>query len=203
MHHLPHIFSDTLRPERPDCPVLIPSSFSAARDRVISQDIYSYEPCGLPTGNFMPAESAQIRLMTASPVTLRACIPTPDQITPEQAYFYKKTLFHTPFLSRGRAVTLIEYRDAKIVFEVDDWFSMLPQAVQRYLLPLQSKYAKWYEENVRKAVRYQPVTEELTPPVTPPRTYAVEQNVVQDTPSPVQKPGRSRGRGTWPLRKSQ
>ena len=67
MHHLPHIFFDMLRPERPDCPVLIPSSFSTSRDRVISQDIYSYEPCGLPTGNFMPAESAQIRLMTASP----------------------------------------------------------------------------------------------------------------------------------------
>ena len=50
MHHLPHIFFDTLRPERPDCPVLIPSSFSAARDRIISMDIYSYEPCGLPTG---------------------------------------------------------------------------------------------------------------------------------------------------------
>ena len=56
MHHLPHIFFDTLRPERPDCPVLIPSSFAKMRDRVISQDIYSYEPCGLPTGNFMPAE---------------------------------------------------------------------------------------------------------------------------------------------------
>ena len=52
-------------------------------------------------------------------------------------------------LSRGRAVMLLEYRDAKIVFEVDDWFHQLPQAVQRYLLPLQSKYAKWYEENVR------------------------------------------------------
>ena len=102
----------------------------------------------------MPAEKAQIRLMTASPITLRACIPAPDQVTPEQAYFkdlnfYKKTLFHTPFLSRGRAVTLLEYRDAKIVFEVDDWFNQLPQAVQRYLLPLQSMYAKWYDENVR------------------------------------------------------
>ena len=43
--------------------------FSVAR--IISQDIYSYEPCGLPTGDFMPAERAQIRLMTASPVTLR------------------------------------------------------------------------------------------------------------------------------------
>ena len=154
MHHLPQIFFDTLRPERPDCPVLILSSFSRSRDRVISMDIYSYEPCGLPTGNFMPAEQAQMRLMTASPITLRACIPAPDQVTPEQAYFkdldfYKKTLFHTPFLSRGRAVTLLEYRDAKIVFEVDDWFNLLPQAVQRYLLPLQSMYAKWYDQNVR------------------------------------------------------
>ena len=154
MHHLPQIFFDTLRPERPDCPVLIPSSFSRSRDKFICQDMYSYEPCGLPTGNFMPAEQAQIRLMTASPITLRACIPAPDQVTPERAYFkdldfYKKTLFHTTFLSRGRAVTLLEYRDAKIVFEVDDWFSLLPQAVQRYLLPLQSMYAKWYDQNVR------------------------------------------------------
>ena len=106
----------------------------------------------------MPAEKVQIRLMTASPITLRACIPAPDKVTPEQAYFkdlnfYKKTLFHTPFLSRGRAVTLLEYRDAKIVFEVDDWFNQLPQAVQRYLLPLQSKYAKWYEENVRHLIQ--------------------------------------------------
>ena len=154
MHHCPHIFFDTLRPERPDCPVLIPSNFSVARDRIISQDNYSYEPCGLPTGNFMPQERAQICLMTASPVTLRACIPAPDQVTPEQAYFrdlnfYKQTLFHTPFLSRGRAVTLLEYRDAQIIFEVDDWFHTLPGAVQHYLLPLQSKYIKWYNENVR------------------------------------------------------
>ena len=84
MHHLPHVFFDTLRPERPDCPVLVPSSFTRSRDRVINMDIYSYEPCGLPTGNFMPAEKAQIRLMTASPITLRACIPAPDQVTPER-----------------------------------------------------------------------------------------------------------------------
>ena len=48
MHHLPHIFFDTLRPERPDCPVLIPSTFSVARDRLISQDIYSYETMWSP-----------------------------------------------------------------------------------------------------------------------------------------------------------
>ena len=139
MHHLPHIFFDTLRPERPDCPVLVPSSFSRSRDRIINMDIYSYEPCRLPTGNFMPAEKSQIRLMTASPITLRACIPAPDQVTPQQVYFkdldfYKQTLFHTPFLSRGRAVTLLEYRDAKIVFEVDDWFNLLPQGVPSSLI---------------------------------------------------------------------
>ena len=155
MHHLPQVFFDTLRPERPDCPVLVPSSFSRLRNKIINLDIYSYEPCGLPTGDFMPAKKSQIRLMTASPITLRACIPAPDQVTPEQAYFkdldfYKQTLFHTPFLSRGRAVTLVEiYRDAKTVLEVDDWFNLLPQAVQRYLLPLQSKYAKWYCDHVR------------------------------------------------------
>ena len=154
MHHLPHVFYDTLRPERPDCPVLVPSSFTRSRDRLISLDIYCYEPCGLPTGDFMPAEKSQIRLMTASPITLRACIPAPDQVTPERAYykdlnFYKQTLFHTPFLSRGRAVTLLEYRNAEIVFEVDNWFSQLPQGVQRYLLPLQSAYAKWYNDHVR------------------------------------------------------
>ena len=82
----------------------------------------------------MPAEHAQIRLMTASPVTLRVCIPAPDQVRTS----IKKTLFHTPFLSRRRAVTLLEYRDAQVVFEVDDWFNTLPAAVQRYLLPLQS-----------------------------------------------------------------
>ena len=154
MHHLPHVFFDTLRPERPDCPVLVPSSFTRSRDRLISLDLYCYEPCGLPTGDFMPAEQSQIRLMTASPITLRACIPAPDQVTPERAYykdlnFYKQTLFHTPFLSRGRAVTLLEYRNAEIVFEVDNWFSQLPQGVQRYLLPLQSAYAKWYNDHVR------------------------------------------------------
>ena len=102
----------------------------------------------------MPAEQAQIRLMTASPVTLRALIPAPDQVTPENSYyrdlnFYKKTLFHTPFLSRGRAVTSQEYKDAQVQLEVDQWFRTLPMAVQKYLLQLQSAYQKWYNENVR------------------------------------------------------
>ena len=154
MHHLPQICFDTLRPERPECPVLIPNTFSVARDRLIAQDLYSYSPCGLPTGDFMPDEQAQIRLMTASPVTLRALIPAPDQVTPEQAYFsdlnfYKKTLFHTPFLSRVRAITLNEYKSVQVLLEVDAWFNTLPSAVQRYLLPLQSQYTKWFNENVR------------------------------------------------------
>ena len=49
----------------------------------------------------------------------------------------------------------------------------------------------------RMAVRYHPVIEEITPPITPPRAQAVEKKTVQDTPSPAQKPGRSRGCGTW------
>ena len=53
----------------------------------------------------------------------------------------------------------------------------------------------------RMALRYHPVTEEVTPPITPPRAQAMEVNTATDsvpeTPSPVQKPGRSRGRGTW------
>ena len=53
----------------------------------------------------------------------------------------------------------------------------------------------------RVALQYLPVTEEVTPPITPPRaqprTPDPEIVVVPDTPSPVTKPGRSRGRGTW------
>ena len=53
----------------------------------------------------------------------------------------------------------------------------------------------------RMALRYHPVTEEITPPLTPPRAQAMEVNTatetVPETPSPVHKPGRSRGCGTW------
>ena len=104
---------------------------------------------------FRPVISCQLnRHRLASPVTLRALIPAPDQVTPEQAYysdlnFHKKTLFHTPFLSRGRAITLNEYKSAQILLEVDAWFNTLPSAVQRYLLPLQSQYVKWFNETVR------------------------------------------------------
>ena len=107
MHHLPHIFFDTLRPERPDCPVLIPSSFSTS---VISQDLYSYESCGLPTGNFMPAESAQIRLMTASPITLRACIPASSHasrgILQGLRFLQEDAVPHAFSLARTRSDTL-------------------------------------------------------------------------------------------------
>ena len=44
MHHLPHVFFDTLRPERPDCLVLVPSSFTKSRDRVINMDISFRKP---------------------------------------------------------------------------------------------------------------------------------------------------------------
>ena len=39
--------------------------------------------------------------------------------------------------------------------------------------------------------------EEVTPPETPPHAQAMEEIIVPETPSPIQKPGRSRGRGSW------
>ena len=48
----------------------------------------------------------------------------------------------------------------------------------------------------RMTLRYHPVIEDVTPPITPPRAHAVV-DIAEDTPLPIQKPGRSRGRGTW------
>ena len=54
----------------------------------------------------------------------------------------------------------------------------------------------------RMALCYQPVTETVTPPISPARTHAVDRQIDPDTPSPIQKPGRSRvaARGA-PLRR--
>ena len=49
----------------------------------------------------------------------------------------------------------------------------------------------------RMAIRYHPVTETITPPISPARAHAVDLKIDQETPSPIQKPGRSRGRGMW------
>ena len=45
----------------------------------------------------------------------------------------------------------------------------------------------------RMAIRYQPVTETITPPISPALAHAVDLKIDQETPSPIQKPGRSRG----------
>ena len=44
----------------------------------------------------------------------------------------------------------------------------------------------------RMAIRYQPVTETITPPISPARAHAVDRKMDPDTPSPIQKAGRSR-----------
>ena len=41
------------------------------------------------------------------------------------------------------------------------------------------------------------MTETVTPPISPARAHAVDRQMDPDTPSPIQKSGRSRGRGTW------
>ena len=43
------------------------------------------------------------------------------------------------------------------------------------------------------AQRYMPVTENVTPPISPTHAYAMD----PETPPPTQRPGRSRGRGKW------
>ena len=47
------------------------------------------------------------------------------------------------------------------------------------------------------AICYQPVTETITPPISSACAHAVDRKLDQDTPSPIQKAGRSRGHGTW------
>ena len=49
----------------------------------------------------------------------------------------------------------------------------------------------------RMAIRYMPVTETVTPPISSVRAHADDPQTEPDTPSPTQKPGRSRGRGKW------
>ena len=53
----------------------------------------------------------------------------------------------------------------------------------------------------RAALQYLPLTEEITPPITPPRAQAKTPDptieVVPETPPLATKPGRSRGRVTW------
>ena len=49
----------------------------------------------------------------------------------------------------------------------------------------------------RMAICYQAVTEAITPPISPAHAHAVDRKMDPDTPSPIQKAGRSRGRGTW------
>ena len=49
----------------------------------------------------------------------------------------------------------------------------------------------------RMAKRYMPVTETVTPPISPARASAMDLQMDPDTPTHSQKPGRSRGRGKW------
>ena len=45
----------------------------------------------------------------------------------------------------------------------------------------------------KMAKRYIPITENVTPPISPARVSAMD----LETPPPTQRPGRSRGRGKW------
>ena len=49
----------------------------------------------------------------------------------------------------------------------------------------------------RMAMRYMPVTETVTPPISHARASAMDPQMDPDTPPPTQKSGRSRGRCKW------
>ena len=49
----------------------------------------------------------------------------------------------------------------------------------------------------RMAIRYLPVTETITPPISPARVHAPDRQMETEAQSPTNNPGRSRGRGKW------
>ena len=69
--------------------------------------------------------------------------------------------------------------------------TLLPPRPRSSSVPPTSKTIK------RMAIRYMPVTETVTPPISPARALADDPQTGPDTPSPTQKPGRSRGHGKW------
>ena len=69
--------------------------------------------------------------------------------------------------------------------------TLLPPRPRSSSVPLTSRTIK------RLAICYMPVTETVTPPISPARAQADDPHTEPDTPSPTQKPGRSRGRGQW------
>ena len=119
-------------------------------------------------------------------------------LTPTIGFDYDYTMDEPPFIQR-----ITEAPRHSTPHPGPPTLSARPRPASQLPRPRASSVPPTPNPAKRMAVRYQPVTEEVTPPITPLRAHAVEQNVVQDTLSPVQKPGRSRAaaRGA-PLRKS-
>ena len=69
--------------------------------------------------------------------------------------------------------------------------TLLPPRPRSSSVPPTSKTIK------HMAIRYMPVTETATPPISPARAQAADPQTEPDTPSPTPKPGRSRGSGQW------
>ena len=68
---------------------------------------------------------------------------------------------------------------------------LLPPRPRASSVPLTPKTVK------RMAIRYLPVTETITPPISPARAHAPDRQTETETQSSTNKPGRSRGHGKW------
>ena len=119
--------------------------------------------------------------------------PSPERaLTPTIAWDYDYTRDEPPVVQR-----IIETLRHSTPHPDPTTLSSRPRPALQLPRPRASSAPPTPQPAKRMALRYHPVTEEVTPPITPPRTQAMEQNTVEDTPSPIQKHGRSRGRGTW------
>ena len=68
---------------------------------------------------------------------------------------------------------------------------LLPPRPRASSVPLTPKTVK------RMAIRYLPVTQTITPPISPARAHAPDRQTETEAQSSTNKPGRSRGRGKW------
>ena len=178
----------------------------AGQTRLPSDEWLDDHQQGLKPGSSEPSQDyhPQFKVMPNKPSILdmmrndmeedETAPPQPPEraLTPTIGFDYDYTMDEPPVIQR-----ITEAPRQSTPHPGSPTLSARPRPASQLPRPRASSVPPTPNPAKRMAVRYQPVTEKVTPPITPPRTHAVEQNIVQDTPSQVQKPGRSRGRGTW------
>ena len=112
--------------------------------------------------------------------------PSPERaLTPTIGFSYDYTLDAPPDIQRIPDMPRHSTPDP-LTLSARSGPTLQPQCPRASSVPPTPQPAKC------KALRYQPVTEKVTPPLSPARAHAVERQVDPDTPSPIKKQGRSR-----------